>query len=162
MPIIILEGIDGSGKSTLATHLKKLSPWPATILKRGPIQTTVVDELLLPLFKANPNELIIADRWHLSELIYGPLYRGKSKIDRLALAEIEQVLNRLDVTRVVLQPSLDEVLDRLRIRGENFLKDEDVPLVYAAYQGFASMLGYTVVTDSSELQAKHLLTSIKE
>lgn len=157
MPIIILEGIDGSGKSTLATHIANQSPLPAYIEHRGPIKTNVIEEYITPLFNVRSDELLIADRWHLSEMIYGPLYRGKTQVDWDTLTEIETVLDKLGALRVMVQPSLDTVTSRLESRGEDFLKADDVPLVYAAYRGFSFMLNYLPVSSTGIVSAKALL-----
>lgn len=158
MPIIILEGIDGGGKSTLATHLKELSPWPATI-KVGQIPTsaTVFETLIAPLFDVGEDELLITDRWHLSELIYGPLYRNVSLIDIETLGEIETVLKSLNAMRVVLSPPVDEVASRLKARGEDFLKPEHQHLVHAAYSGLANELGYAQLATNDRMAAMTML-----
>ena len=160
MPVIILEGIDGGGKTTLATHLKELSPWPATIIHRGPIQNSVFEEYISPLFDANPDELLIADRWHLSELIYGPLYREVSQINDDTLAEIESVLNVLKATRIVVSPTFSEVEKRLKARGEDFLQPGHQMLVYVAYQGLAAGLGYSTISTNDRMTASAILGSI--
>lgn len=159
MPIIILEGIDGSGKSTLATHLKELSPWPATI-KVGQIPQstkTVFETLIAPLFEVGPDELLITDRWHLSELIYGPLYRDRSCIDIEALEQIETVLKSLDAMRIVISPTVEKVASRLEARGEDFLKPQHQALVHAAYHGLATELGYALLDKTDRMAAMTIL-----
>lgn len=160
MPIIILEGIDGSGKSTLATHLARQTTLQPTTIHRGPIRTTVTDELLQPLFDVEPDELLIADRWHISELIYGPIYRGESRIDATALEDIEATLKLLGAVRVILQPPLSIIYRRLVKRGEDFLAQEHVPLVYAAYTGFADMLDYHIEKYADEKTAASILARL--
>ena len=157
MPIIILEGIDGSGKTTLAAHLKELSPWPATIEHRGPIKTTPFEELVSPLFEVGEDELFIADRWHLSELIYGPIYRNESRIDEETLDQIETVLNYLGATRIIVSPDLPEVSKRLKARGEDFLQPGHQRLVHTAYHGLACQLGYVQVPTSDRMTAMTIL-----
>ena len=159
VPIIILEGIDGSGKSTLATHLKDLSPWPATIAVGQIPQSTeaVFETLIAPMFEVGPDELLIADRWHLSELIYGPLYRNQSLIDMEALDQIETVLKSLDAMRIVMSPAVDEVTSRLEARGEDFLKPEHQILVHAAYHGLGTELGYAMLAKTDRMAAMTIL-----
>lgn len=160
MPIIILEGIDGSGKSTLATHLARQTTLQPTLIHRGPIRTTVIDELIQPLFDVGPDELLIADRWHISELIYGPIYRGESRIDVETVEDIEASLKLLGAVRVILQPNLGTVYSRLAKRGEDFLAQEHIPLVYAAYKGFADMLDYHTEVGSDERTAASILARL--
>lgn len=157
MPIIILEGIDGSGKTTLASNLARLSPWPARIVPKGPMKANVIEEYVTPLFDVTPDELLIADRWHLSELIYGPIYRGKTQVDWEILGEIESILRNLNATRIIMRPGIQTVYSRLKARGEDFLKPEDIPLVYSAYRGFSDLLEYTPISRTDTLQASSLL-----
>lgn len=157
MPIIILEGIDGSGKSTLATRIVEYWPGTSTVIHRGPIQSSVEEELIMPLLNLEPDELLIADRWHLSELIYGPLYRGTSQINTETMQQIEKTLHDLGAVRVVLQPPLEEVTQRLTERGEDFLVESDAPYVYAAYAALAQTWGYMALPDNGEATARLLV-----
>lgn len=157
MPIIIIEGIDGGGKSTLAQLIKELSPVPTTILHRGPMKGSVMDEYVTPLLEADPDNLLIADRWHLSEVIYGLVYRGMSEVNATTLVAIEGLLTEKNATRVVVAPPIEEIRTRLKDRGEDFLQEEHIELVYTFYQTAIGGLLYHQVTASDENQARRIL-----
>lgn len=162
MPIIILEGIDGGGKSTLATLIQAKSPWPkTTVVHKGPIKTNVIEELITPILEVKPDGLLIADRWHLSELIYGPIYRGKSQIDLEVLNEIETVLTHMKAVRAVVSPPLYQIEKRLLARGEDFLQPQHTALVHYAYQGLAEAHGYERLRYTDEHVALRLLAAAR-
>lgn len=148
MPIIILEGVDGSGKSTLASKLAtagELAGYNVIREHRGPIKSTVIDEYVKPLFDIGPNDLLIADRWHVGELIYGPLYRGIS-LAKPHLEAIEGLLDMLHACRVIVTAPLPVIRNRLEARGEDYLKPQDVEKVHGAYIEFGLQHGYYFVS----------------
>ncbi len=83
--IIILEGIDKSGKSTIANFLKE--KFGFEIVKCSQPKGDAYKEYVSKLNKVNKNTVF--DRFCYGELVYGPLYRGKSQIDNKKLANIE-------------------------------------------------------------------------
>lgn len=145
MPIIILEGIDGAGKSTLAEKLIDASPIPARYEHRGPMEGTVTDEYILPLLQVGQDELLITDRWHVGETIYGPIYRGKSVVAGPWNDIIEALLKDLGAVRVIMSPALSVIKQRLADRGEDYLKPEHVDAVYDSYVAYARANGYILL-----------------
>lgn len=158
MPIIILEGIDGSGKSTLAQRLAAKSPLPVRIEHRGPIQDTIQAEYVNPLFEVDENELLIADRWHVGEMIYGPLYRGKTMVAPY-LGAIETILDWFGAVRIIMSPPLEVVRQRLEERGEDYLEPEHVEQVYKAYEDFAWAHDYRLMTDVADHQLDYIIAA---
>lgn len=159
MPIIILEGIDGAGKSTLAERLASSSPIPARVSHQGPLERSAVEEYLLPLYQVSPDELFIADRWHVSETIYGPLYRGVSAVSPALYQAIEEALASLGAVKVLVRPSYMTVVRRLATRGEGFLQPEDYTYTYRQYTEVGLLGGYRVVRDSSDETIQDLLVA---
>lgn len=95
---ICLEGPDCAGKTTLAQEF--VTQWGAkghTVLswKRGPIQSDVMTEYVKPLelHTTFANPVIILDRWHVGELIYGPLLRDQSQLSEVQSWYVEMILN---------------------------------------------------------------------
>lgn len=157
MPIIILEGVDGAGKSTLAKKIAALSPLPVRLEHRGEIKSTPEEEYIKPLMYSRDDELIIADRWHVGEMIYGPIYRGKSLVAGDYNRIIEGLLDTLGAAKVILSPSLKVVRNRLAKRGEDYLQPNDVAAVHAFYETYAEMPGWRKVSKVTRSTAQEIL-----
>jgi thymidylate kinase len=162
MPIIILEGIDGAGKSTLAAHILEKSQIRTTLLHRGPLEGTIEDELIYPLQNVASDELLIADRWHLGELVYGPIYRGKSLVEGFYNTLIDQLLFDMNAVKVVLSPPLDVVKERLAIRGEDYLQPEHVEQVHTQYETLANKHDWRLIREVTPDTAAELLALAME
>lgn len=162
MPVIILEGIDGSGKSTLAEALKQASPIPATIVHRGPLEGTVEDELIYPLNRVGSDELLIADRWHVGEMIYGPIYRGRSEVFGEYNTIIENLLQDMNAVRIIMSPPLDIVEDRLNERGEDYLLPEHAEEVYNFYENYAIQFGWILLDEVTDTTVDQILRAALE
>lgn len=162
MPVIILEGIDGAGKTTLAQHILEASQIETTIQHRGPLQGTVEDELIYPLQRVTDDELLISDRWHLGEMIYGPIYRGKSLVEGFYNDLIDSLLYDMNAVKVVLSPPLDVVKARLAARGEDYLQPEHVDQVHALYEALANKHNWRLIREVTPDTAKELLALAME
>ena len=138
--LIALEGCDGTGKSTLAEdvaeRIRQERPDDEVhLLHAGPLKTDPYTAYLEPLKDYVPNSGVhyVLDRWHVGERIYGPLYRKKSAIDDATWVWLElKFAGMCMVTYHVTQP-LDEIRRRLAVRGEDFLQDEHVELVWKQF-----------------------------
>ncbi|MFJ8158747.1 hypothetical protein [Streptomyces sp. NPDC094468] len=85
---VVLEGGDGVGKTTLASLLVTQYGFSAVHSPRTPDHENLIDRYRDLL--ARPGRLVL-DRSFISELVYGPLYRGQSRLtwqQTLALASI--------------------------------------------------------------------------
>lgn len=146
MVLCLIEGCDGGGKTTLAAHLKNAFN-QVTIIHKGPpepdscpfveYETTLDRQAAL-----SSDHLVILDRWHVGEAFYGPLYRGKSRLDEGGMAHVEMVLSGLGAAKILCQPSLEETQRRLANRGESFLQPEDVAMVHKSYLEHADAYSY--------------------
>jgi thymidylate kinase len=151
MPIIIVEGVDGAGKSTFIEMIKNEIPdrYSPTLWHCGPIQHTAEEEYYLPLLEIAEDDFMVSDRWHVGEMIYGPLYRSESKVEGEWKDKIEKLLDDLGAIKVIMKPSLEEVKKRLAHRGEDYLQDEHVEEVYNFYAKYAEENQYHVVKEAT-------------
>lgn len=126
MPLILLEGADGSGKSTLAEAILQrwgtgsVRSWHAGPPKPGVSQR---DHYERPFFQVgygpDRDELVICDRWHTGELVYGPLLRGKSLLTKAQHHYLDDVLSSLGAVQVFIHLGDDRVRKaRLSDRGD--------------------------------------------
>lgn len=137
MKVIMLEGLDTSGKSTLINRLKTEyfkddfvihhhfdKPKGFSVDERYGYYHGQYDLLFSMLTKFDSsNTVFIFDRCHISEYVYGPLWRHKEPeylpdLERKFLHSIKS-----DVTLFYLDVSYDKMQERFKNRP-----DEDCPL----------------------------------
>lgn len=143
--IIVLEGPDLAGKTTVAqwlqAELTKRSI-TSTYIKRGPIRADPMTEYLRPLdvTLTDPTEhCLILDRWHVGELIYGPLLRGRSELTVPQANYIEMVLQSLGCAFIHVTAPIFDLENRWDIRGDSLIKREWLSRITDAYWDYVSM-----------------------
>jgi thymidylate kinase len=130
--IIILEGVDGTGKTTLAHELCDLAQQVTpgvnvTYLHAGPPDRHPLYEYEVPLQDVHPTrDLVVCDRWHLGELVYGPLYRGGSQLQGPGLRHIRLFLHRHGAVVVRLKEDIRTVTLRVSERGDTYVNVLDL------------------------------------
>jgi hypothetical protein len=134
MPIVLLEGCDKSGKSTIAERIKAC--WEtrygrAEIIHKGPIPPNKdpMQEYWSELPRPEIHELYILDRWHVGELVYGPIYRGKSKITFGDALRIQAAMERRGLVAIHMTADPAVIRQRFIEDGEDFAKLEDIPRI---------------------------------
>lgn len=136
--LILVEGCDGVGKTTfveqLVLALQHRGDEVATI-HRGPLRRHPLLEYEGDLddYAPGAGRSIVCDRWHLGEMVYGPLWRGGSKITPAMWRHIEMYLNSRGAVLVLLTHSVATIQERLISRGERLLDLRDVPVVMRSY-----------------------------
>ena len=147
MPLILLEGVDGAGKTTLAAQLAAM--WTAggddgrtakIIHRTATFATpTVFDEYENALTSYHPGsgQLLILDRWHVSEVVYGHILRGRSRLTRGNVKHINQFLTAKGALEVIMTAPVHTIIDRLNARGETYLPIHKVTEVVKAYIAWA-------------------------
>jgi len=137
--LIVLEGVDGAGKTTLTQRIMSTLPAETLRLHSGPLKGDPLKEYLWRLRAYQPDSYqnIICDRWHVGELIYGPLFRGQSKLTPEMLTYIEMFLDKLGAYKLVVTADLMTIRQRLTDRGENLLATNDVGMVWDFYNEYA-------------------------
>lgn len=139
--LIIFEGVDGAGKTTMAEYITERlrEHKPTELLHRGPIEfdPLVEYELALDDYRPGFGKHIVCDRWHWGEDVYGPMYRGKTELNRASRLHIEMFLQARGACMVLATQSRTEIHRRLDDRGETFLKPHDRNAVVEAYYDVA-------------------------
>ena len=169
--IFVLEGPDLGGKSTLADELEKQHiDWdvPVARLKRGPLKADQdpLTEYLVPLQDYDGNGVWIIDRWHLGELIYGPILRGASRLSLAQAHYIELALRTLGGYQIHVTAAQEILSRRYASRGDDLVSLEQLITVREHYNTliFQHMPWYVNVnTDalSNAHQAHGIMTSRK-
>lgn len=163
--LIALEGMDGVGKTTVANEITKVIANPVDILHSGPTNkdTDVLDEYVnrLMFYRPGVGLDVVLDRWHLGEAIYGPIYRGGSRMDEVQQRYIDLVLDKLGAAKAVMNTPLETVRMRLGARGDELLRSEHVAKVHRAYSETALFARWPVV-NTTHLSAEALATHLRD
>lgn len=135
--LIVIEGVDGAGKSTLVEAIQDFRPRMQTFHK-GPIKRSPLIEYESCLDEYYPGDQhdIVCDRWHIGELVYGPMLRGESKLSEASLEHIELFLESRGALKTWVQTPLPIVMERIGTRGDDLIGREKIPLLWDWYQRF--------------------------
>lgn len=124
---VILTGSDGSGKSTLAdllslaTRTEKHHFGPPKSYQDG-------KDMYYNFIKENVHRNVICDRFHEGERIYAPLYRGYTAD---YFRDLEMTLEaHYEPLLVLVYAPFDVILERIAVRGEEFVKPEHLKYCY--------------------------------
>ncbi len=114
--IIVLEGGDKNGKTSLARHLVK--KFNAEYIHFSAPKGSPYDEYMGFINGCDPEKSYVVDRFHVGELVYGELYRGKSK---LSLEQLWYLDLALQARRgILIHCATDEETVKLK-----FLEDKE-------------------------------------
>lgn len=113
MSIVVIEGPDGVGKTTLARAYADLTG--ARYLHASAPTAHPLVEYVAPL---RDDVDYVLDRWHLGELVYGPIVRGKSGLTHQQSHAIEQMMIERGAVLVHCNGPYDKIVARLRGRGD--------------------------------------------
>lgn len=162
---IIIEGADGIGKTTLVNMLagylegSRHSGRFVSKLHRGVPQTDAIDEYETAVkdYRPGGDVHIIADRWHLGEMIYGPLYRGGSGLGKAGFRHVELFLRSRGALTVICDAEESVVKQRLYARGEEYLRPEHLGRVLDEFRALvpASLAGSDLLLRPAFVDAAH-------
>ena len=136
--ICVFEGPDGSGKSTLVAELaRQFGEERTSVWCRGPFPEdgNPWTEYFHPLSGLYPSAdwLVVMDRWHIGELVYGPLLRGGSRLSAPQRDYVDTFLHHVGAIMVYLTASSEEIRRRLADRGDDLIEAEQIPAISLAY-----------------------------
>lgn len=123
--IIVVEGADCAGKSTWVARLSRglaAQYYDVRTLHAGPPDPDVdiLDQYLTPLTQALESDVaLVLDRWHLGELVYGPLRRGHSRLSLGQFEYVESVLRSVGYVGVLCDVADPNLLACYDSRGDD-------------------------------------------
>jgi thymidylate kinase len=161
MPIIVLEGPDGSGKTTVAQAISELYPGLYESLRCGPPSPDtepywqydgIIDQAEM---LENDGKLVVIDRLHVGELVYGRIFRGRSRLSIEQAQTLDDRLARLGAVRAAFMPSTRVLLERQHQRdgGKPDAKSgagvSDTQMIRAQYRWVLSFLPGWIDVDTN-------------
>jgi hypothetical protein len=135
--LILLEGPDGGGKSTLAAAIGQHAEEqgvPTVIRHTGapdPPRRCPFNEYETELDRGScaeahdPHRLLILDRHHAGEQVYGPVFRGRSRLTDNGMYHVELALTAMGCHKLMIVPPVGTVMERLRQREAGDLSEYD-------------------------------------
>lgn len=141
--VIVLEGCDGTGKTTLASALAAEYGYTIVHSDRTPDNIDLADRYRSIL--ALPGRIVL-DRSFISELVYGPLRYGRSRLSASDATELALRVADRDGTFVHLTASAEAIANRLRARDGRAPPLESIQAIARAYRSvFAALQGTAMV-----------------
>lgn len=129
--LLILEGIDKCGKTTFAEKFKNVA-----VIKHSTKDDDSV-EVLQKYAKMAEKKLVILDRSFLSEMCYGPVYRGEMNITPGKMKIIRKVLSKVPYAILYFSRPDSEIKEY--DSNDEFEKDlEKLMLVKKRYKEYVS------------------------
>lgn len=164
--LIILEGVDGAGKTYLKDQLALKHGIHTRMLQSGPLfkdPMIAFEWRLRDYDRRDLKTLWILDSWHVSELIYGPLYNGHRLLTEPAARHIEMYLNALGALKIIITESPAMIEDRLRERAlvERLVLPQHVGLVWDFFNEYAANNDWRVQS-STKIRPQQLITMAKD
>jgi thymidylate kinase len=138
--VIVLEGCDGTGKTTLANILATRHGYAVVHSGRTPDDVDLVARYRSIL--AIPGKITL-DRSFVSELVYGPLQYGRSRITASDAAELALLVATRGGVLVHLTGSPETIVARLRARDRSAPPLERICALIEAYRDVFTALADT-------------------
>jgi len=147
--IIILEGCDGSGKTVLANALAKKYSFLIRHTGRPPAFGDLLIDYVTALLKdryARPG--VVFDRLAFGELVYGPIFRGASRLTEKDWSIFRSITTELQAMHVLCMPPYDVCRENWHAKREDYIKSEALlKKVYEDYIYLTPMLGPDLIYD---------------
>ncbi|MEU5417848.1 hypothetical protein [Streptomyces sp. NPDC020667] len=153
---VVLDGSDGVGKTTMANDLSARHGFTVVHSLRTPDHQDLTDRYRTLLNQ--PGRLIL-DRCFLSELVYGPLTRGVSRLSWAQALDLAEAVTARDGLFVHLTATPDVIHQRLLHRdGEAPDVDQITELVTGYTRVFEALNAYSPVLTIDTSTSAPLLT----
>jgi hypothetical protein len=164
--LIILEGVDGAGKTYLKDQLAHKHGIRTRMLQSGPLfkDPMIAYEWALREYdRRDLKTLWICDGWHVSEMVYGPLYHGHHLLTEPIAKHIEMFLSSLGALKIIITESPAMIEDRLaeRAQVERLVLPEHVGLVWDFFNEHAEVNNWRLVT-SLQASPQRLIKQAKD
>ena len=140
---IAIDGADGTGKTTLVNQLGSEHGFTVIHCGRTPDTMDLMDRYRQIL--ATPAPLAL-DRSYVSELVYGPLHRGRSRLTWTETLDLTRILTARCGAFVHLTASTETIQQRLLARDGTSPDPDAIERLLTAYERtFTALAAHTPV-----------------
>lgn len=127
MTVYVLEGPDGAGKTTLGhlieDHLSREGSVATFHNGKPPEGEDLFSHYLRQIGHARTqSDFAIIDRLHIGELIYGPYYRGVSRLSDHQANALDAHLDSIDAVKIYVTAPTKVLWERISERGDGLVK----------------------------------------
>jgi thymidylate kinase len=151
-PVIVLEGCDGTGKTTLAATLAERHGYVVVHSGRIPDADGLAEQYRVVLDM--PGKIAL-DRSFISELVYGPLRDGRSRLTPRQAAELAFVLADRGGVLVHLTGRPETLAARLRARDGYSPELDRIGTLVRAYRDVFTGLAGAAPIVTADTTATH-------
>lgn len=153
---VVIEGCDGTGKTTLARRLTGKHGFSFIHATRTPDHLDLTTRYLHML---DTDSRLVMDRSFVSELVYGPLQRGRSRLTWAQVLDLAEAVTQRNGAFIHLTAPVDVVHARLLLRDGEADEPDILTGLLAAYErAFHTLADHaTVITIDT---AQHDLRSL--
>lgn len=134
MSVIGTTGGDGTGKTTIVSELSKKLGYSTQHFDKPKDMEDGKNQYFSFIDNLPEDKSMIADRFHEGEWIYAPKLRGYTA-DYLREFE-RKIINKHSYLQVYVKAELETIIKRTRIRGEDFIKEEDFQTFLDLFEDF--------------------------
>lgn len=131
--IIQLEGNEAVFKTTIAEKLNKATGFQVIKGSSFELSKCTNDELYFYFKNLMAMDDIIIDRTIYSNLVYATLYDDYSILNEKQVEELEKMMKKKNVKTVYLIASSETIKARLRERGDEYVKEDEIDGIQDKY-----------------------------
>jgi hypothetical protein len=147
--VIVLDGCDGTGKTTIAEAMRAQHDYTVIHSSRTPDGTDIVGRYRDIL--ARPGRIVL-DRSFISELVYGPLFHGRSRLSHPDAVSLAAATASRGGVLVHLTGTPAAIITRLKSRDGTVPEAAIISAIIDAYGAAFALLEDTapvLVTDTT-------------
>lgn len=168
--VIVIEGCDLAGKTYLWNAVIKAFPGIGMKITARPIDGSDREKEKIKMYYRSvlafinlnyQNKTIIMDRFFPSELVYSKVKRNYEAFDDPEFETFERVLQHRKHLIIYCDPGIDTIVERLRIRGDDYIHEEDLRSLHDRYEKFISKSTLSVLRLDTKLPVETLIEQIK-
>ena len=152
-PLVVIDGCDGTGKTTLARQISVRYGHLLTHASLSPAGTDLFAKYEAMVASSEP---LVMDRSFVSELVYGPLERGVSRLSLLQARQLAATVAERQGVLVHLTGNPDRIIRRLLARDGHAPARGHIALLTAAYtDAFGQLAWHAAVLTADTISGPH-------